>query len=700
MPKIDNCLISRSEVTQLSLLPNGSVIYATRLHGIKAFTTQDCETNLNINPKNLNNKTSALAFSPDGNYIAIANKHTISLIYIPTRKIIKTIKTDEEEIKKIAFDAHTNYIITATKNGRVLQYKLKHSSLLSRIFSFTPPVYTMAFYDNLIATTGKSNEILITALNSLSKRIEIPTNGIAIGALTFLNHNTIISANIDGNVTIHNIKQPKNSLKINSSLKKIRHIVLMPDSRYIILSGMEDYLVVIDIKKAKVVHHNYINFETTVQHMILDKDEHLIVALKNRKIFKVELPSKTKLLEYVMQNRLPEAFLLVEKESMIKGSIEHQQLEKKYQDIISQAVQALTNHNKEFALQLTEPFKHLPSKAIEIAELYRAFEKFTRFQALFLEKKYALAYAMSTKYPAFQYTLQYKKMEKAWQETFADAQRQMILGQDEVAKGILNQYMTTITKRSLIKFVLNHNKEFLEFLKAIEKKEYKKVYQFTKQNKLFVQVPSFKTMEEDITQHLNLAKELIFKSELKKARKSIEHFETIPHLKEEVELLFTQCKYLQQLQIAYKENNFLECYALLDTYHELENIELSKLLEKYWTKIVSECENYALKGELKKVKSTLGNLLFIPTRRTKIGNLLRVSYHSKIKILLSNKVFKKTEAVIYAYLDIFGLDREINILKNHFEKLSGTELALEDDDTLHRDRDAWIESEFIINQNN
>jgi len=303
---------------------------------------------------------------------------------------------------------------------------------------------------------------------------------------------------------------------------------------------------------------------------------------------------------------------------------------------------------------------------------------------------------MSTKYPAFQYTTQYKKMEKAWQETFADAQRQMILGQDEVAKGILNQYMTTITKRSLIKFVLNHNKEFLEFLKAIEKKEYKKVYQFTKQNKLFKQVPSFNTMEEEIKQHLSLAKELIFKSNLQEAHKLLEHFETIPHLKEEVELLFTQCKYLQQLQIAYRENNFLECYRLIDTHSELEHIELSGLLEKHWNKIIAKCEEYALKGELKKIKTELGELLHIPTRRSKIGNLLRVSYHSKIKMLLSNKGYKKAEAVIYAYLDIFGLDREIKVLKNHFETLSSLQLALEDEETLHRDRDAWIKSEFIV----
>jgi DNA-binding beta-propeller fold protein YncE len=696
MPIIQNCLTSRSKIIKLSLLPNGSVIYATQLHGIRAVSLHNCETNLHLNPKNLNENTSAIAFSPDGNYIAIANKKIITIIYIPTRKVTKTIKTDEQEITSITFDAGANYIVTTTKNGRVLQYKFTHSSLLSRIFSLKPPIYAITFYKNLIASSGDDNKILITSLNSLSKRITIQTNGVPITALTFLNQETLISANKDGVIFLDNIKKTKQQIRIDTDLRDITKIIVMNDPRYIIVGGKEEYIIVVDIHKERVIHYNYIVFDSLLQEMALTHDEFLIVALKNNKILKIELPSRKRLHTYIEEERLPEAFFIVEKEPMLQNSIEHKKLEKKYQAIIAKAVQALSNNNKELALQLTNPFKYLSSKSIEIAELFRAFEKFTRFQALFLEKKYALAYAMTRKYPAFEYTTQYKKMEKAWQETFADAQRQMIIGRDDVARGILSHYMTTITKRSLIKFVLNHNKEFLAFLKAIEKRDYKQVYKCIKQNKLFKQVPNFKTMEEKIEEQLKLAKEFIFSSKIEAALDALEDFDAIPHLKEEVISLKLKCEHLQELQQSYQNDDFLNCYNLIDEYKELEDIELTHLLEKHWNKLIKKCEEYALTGNLKKIKFTLKELILIPSRRAKIGDLLRVSYQSKIKMLLTKKGFNKAKAVIYTYLDIFGLDREIGVLKQHYEKLSGLSLAIEDEETLHRGRDAWIDSEFIV----
>jgi len=697
MPIINKCITTRSEVIKLSLLPNNSVIYATKQHGIRAFNIDNCETNLNLNPKQFKQK-SKIALSSDGKYIAIANKQTIYVIYIPTRKLIKTIKTDEEEIIYITFDPQMNYIITSTKNGRVLQYKHTHSSLLSRIFSLQPPLSALAFYEELIAATGKDKTITITSLNALSYRQTLRTNTTNTTALCFLDKKKIISANKDGVVFIHTLNTTTQPQRIETTLQNIKHIIPMSNPRYLLLGSDETFISVIDIEKKRLLHHTYVQLESALVDMVLTKDEYLIVALENRKILKLELPSRKRVLQYMKEERLPEAFFLIDREPMLKNTLEHQKLEQRYQQIIAEAVQALSNNNKELAKQLTDPFKYLSSKSIEIAELFRAFEKFTRFQALFLEKKYALAYAMSSKYPAFQYTTQYKKMEKAWQETFADAQRQMVLGRADVAKEILNQYMTTITKRSLIKFVLNHNQEFLEFLKAIEKKEYKKVYSFTKKNKLFRQVPTFKKMEENIEKKLQLAKEYIYRSEIDQALKEIENFETIPHLQEEIKALHIQCKHLQELQHSYKKDDFLQCYILIDTYDDLANIELTKLLEQYWRKLITECEEYSLTGNIRKIKSTLQELILIPSRRAKIGNLLRVSYHSKIKMLLTNKGYKKAEAVIYAYLDIFGLDREIGILKNHFETLSGQKLALEDEATLQRDRDSWIDSEFIVNK--
>ncbi|MCK4737271.1 MAG: hypothetical protein KAT10_01820, partial [Sulfurimonas sp.] len=156
------------------------------------------------------------------------------------------------------------------------------------------------------------------------------------------------------------------------------------------------------------------------------------------------------------------------------------------------------------------------------------------------------------------------------------------------------------------------------------------------------------------------------------------------------------CHNAQKLSEVYKNDDFKSCYKILDSHKSLNSTELGILLEKHYSKIINQCEEYALDGNIKDIKKTLGELISLPTRLNRVGDLVRVSFHVKIKLLISKKSFKAAETIIYSYIDIFGLDNEMSQIMKKFEKVSAHKLAITQIGEERPTRDSWIHSSIIM----
>lgn len=706
MPKVMECQSGRSEITELKVLDDNLVAFSTKIHGINIFSSVDCSVKLKINRvhEQLNSNTSATTFSPNAQFLAFAVKKQIYIFHMPSRTLIKTIYADNEDIETLSFDTDSKYIIAGTANGRVLQYRYDGSSLLSRLCSFESKkpssksnesfISSVSFYKNRLACGSYNGEICIVDLHSRANKTFISNSKVRISDLCFIDENTIISANNDGNIYINYLDGRQKPKRINSGFTSISSITLMPNPNYIMINGGSNYLTIYDIKKFKIVHSKYIEFKDKIDKVVLAPDNTLIVSLKNLHIYRIELPSTTKLKSFMIHNCLDEALNMCERDFMLKDTKEYKQLQKRYNEIYNEAVKALINQQKKHALQLTEMFMNVPSKKEEITLLFKSFENYSKLQTLYLEKKYSIAYALCTQYPALQQTFQYKKMEEIWKDAFKNAQRHILQGNSDLAKTSLNEFATIISKRPLIKLVLNHNKHFIEFLKAMESKNFQKINDIVKTNEAFTQIPTYKNIESEIKDALLKIEKLIRECNTKSARDSIAKFHNLPNIEPDITRLTQECSNIEKLQHAYKANNFALCYEILDTHHNLSFTDIGVLLEKHWSKIVQKSEECALKGNIKDIKATLGELIHVETRREKIGDLLRVSFHTKTKALMAKKSFKNAENIIYSYIDIFGLDNEISSIMKHYEAKSKLKLAITQDS--RRTRDGWINSKIIV----
>ena len=297
-----------------------------------------------------------------------------------------------------------------------------------------------------------------------------------------------------------------------------------------------------------------------------------------------------------------------------------------------------------------------------------------------------------------QLTTQYKEMEKSFKTAFISAQKQIILGNIFAAKELLFEYTAILSKKPIIQLILTQNVDFIKFLQAINKKDYIKINEFIQKNKLFAQIPNYINLNEKIKTILKNIKFSIKTGEIVVAKKLLHSIQNVVHLKDEIKELNLECKYVLILRKAYKENRFKDCYELIDSHTSLKRTELGIFLEKHWSKLMLKCEEYALAGNIKDIKRELDGLLLLTSRQNKIGDLIRVSFQVRIKMLIHSKNFRAAEIIIYTYIDIFGQDSEINQIMNNFAGVSSLKLAITQEEKQRPCRHSWSKSPIIMKQ--
>lgn len=397
MPIINDCLQARSDITAFTKLNDNSFAFSTKYHGAKIITDQECATGSSFKDENLNFNTSAICFSPDAKLIAYAANNYLYIADIQSKKVIKSIYTEKEQLTILNFDLSSQYIIAGNKEGRVLLYKYNSSLHLARLCSFPYQrpktkvkknfVSSMAFHKNLLAVSGYGGAIFIIDIYSGANKTVLLHGTSRKQTLHFLNENTIISGDNEGNLQLISIRDNSIIKNINLPFRKTKQIIAIPNTKFLIVHAGLNNMIIVDSKEYKILQNNYLELEDNIDFIEAIDNKTLLVCLQNKNILHIELPSRDRLHSLILHNALDDAYELVEKEPMLQDTPEYRSLEKIYNKAYLDAANALINQNKSLANQLTEIYNDVTSKKESIKLLFKSFENYNRFKTLYLEKK-------------------------------------------------------------------------------------------------------------------------------------------------------------------------------------------------------------------------------------------------------------------------------------------------------------------------
>jgi len=706
MPEMSECQKVRSEVTALKALHNNTIALSTKTHGIQIFATDDCQNRKILSISQLNHKTTAIDFHPSDNICAIANDKVIYIISLTNKSVLQTIFTHNGAIDILRFIPNRPYLVSGTKEGRVMLYRYDGHSEISRLVSFphirekrkitNNYVSVFAFSQNYIASSGYGGCVSLVHLNSHKQVKVFCDSKVRVNSLCFIDEEKLLFGNVDGTIYLQALKNKEKVLSINMPFTDIKNIIHFPQSNFVIISGKSNSISLINIKTAKIISQKYLTCKDEIHTMTLTNEQNLIVSLKNNQTYHVKFANVQDLKECIRNKNLQKAFEIIDTDPRLQGTKEHKRVEVLYDKLYANAFISLINSNKKELKKIIDIIKNIKSKTDDVSLLYKAYNNYVKFKSLYLEKKYALAYNLSDKFPPLKYTPQYKKMEETFKETYTFAQKQIRIGRQDIAKEILAPYITVLSKRRLIHLLLKQNKEFLEFVKALEKKDYKVIHSLISKYEFFKDIPGYSALQKSQEILLKNVSSAINNVKVDEAIQQIKSLQNFTCNEDKLEELYDNALSVKKLLSCYEENDFQTCYALIDSDERLQKLEIAKLLEKHWQKLMIECENYAFQGDIQSIKETLHELISIPTRVQRTGDLLRLSFYTQIKHLINKNKFKSAENIIYSYIDIFGLDTEIKALMRTYEKLSGDKLAITENQNLTKERNAWLDSEFIV----
>ena len=694
------CFRIRGEITALEALNNDEVIYTLRHKTVKSFLAKECRYNHSLMLEPIGSFTTAIAFSKTHQLIAIANQKTIFIYDIKTKLPLQTIISYNGEVSLLHFVENSPYLIVATTQGRVMQYRYDNKASLARLCSFgsntlgkktllSTYVSAIDSYEDLIAASGYGGAITLVQLYSQTHKHALHKTRARVELLKFLSRELLVATTNDALIHFYHLNHHNEVKSISSPIGTVTALLPIANTHYALLASKGNKLALLDTDAQKIFSENFVRFESNIRFVTLLNAETVIVALENNTLQSLTLPLPQHLQALIDEKKYADAFLMLHNNPILKDTPQHKKLEKIYNNLYSKALKAFIAANKKDAMALIAQFEQIPQKKEDVQSLLKAFEFYPRFKSAFVEKRYNLAYSLCENYPALKHTYQYNRMEKEFKEAFAFAQKQIIMGRSDVARDIIYPFITVKSKKELVKLLLARNEEFLEFLKAVQNKEYKTIEKLCKEHELFKQLPNYLELVEQIEKQLDSIRNNIYKGESDKAIASIKELGQVSWIKEELKELYNLAVDVAELTSYYDKGDFLQAYELLDRSNLHTKTELATIMEKHWEKRIQKAEKYALSGDIEGVKQTLKELILLKSRSAKIGDLLRLSFHTQIRYLLAKRSFKNAEKLLYRYIDIFGIDTECRSLMNTFEKLSKTKLAITHEQETIKPRDAW-----------
>lgn len=630
MQKTAHCFTTKSKITSLIKLDGNKFYYDTFSDGLKIFLAPQSKTFKNIQFENFNPSTTIVSVSYDAKLIAFCNKNIVNIISVETNSIINTIDV-YDVVTSICFDDTNRYIFVGTSVGEVLQYRFNKALKLSVLYRFIRNKYNftniiVSNQTKLVSSDMYGTISIVDIYTCMIQKFSLNSR-VKATAISLYDENILIG-DAKGDLTFFSCEKNKIIKNLMTPFIKISQIIKTPNKKYMLLNSDNYYITLVNLELKKITILKYLSFEYKIISIAINDDGLLYIAFENNDIINLSIYNTEKLNDLIEKDSINKAYNLVKSNPLLENTIECEFLEQRYKLAYKEATLGLIYSDKTAIIRLKSLYGNIETKKEDIDDLEKAFKEYKHLKDLFLEKKYTICYALIDKFPPLKATLEYKKLEQRYKSSLLSAQHFMSINQQELAREILQDYITIQSKRPTIKPLLENNQEYLAHQEI---------------NKI-------------------------------KAKLDINT------------LTFHR---------AYNHNDFKRCYEILDENLSLNDLELAKLLNKHYQKIILKCDEFALDGDIQNIQKDLGELLKISTRKKKTGDLLRVSFRAKIKKLIDKKVFKEAENMIYSYMDIFGMDFDLSILMKEFEKSSSVTLAISEQRQIKKDENAWYYSDFF-----
>lgn len=623
-------------------------------------------------------------------------KNVLHIVDLNQKKLLNRFELDQQSPTAIAFSPDGSHFVCGTDQGRVLLWRYDTNTMVSRLHSF--PEYTslytkpkinfvsaLAFQDNMLATSGYGGNIVLTNYRSQTQTQRFHPGPMKNQAILFY-EDTLITGNQDGVLLKISRNKKFPNQRLATALGPIVHLLRIGTTPFILAASQQRSVTLINIESMKVLKERYIELDEPITWICKDNNGHILIGTQNGELFEFDLQPINQLETFIASNAYEEAYRFCEEEPLLQESPSYAQLESVFQNAVQKAKYALEKGSNDHINELLSPFKNVKSK--EITPLLNAFTYMERLKFLYESRKLPPFYGLAEHLPLLQSTTFYKQAEKMWGECFTKAQKLMLLNKTKEAQKELEPFAAVNSKRPLIQLLIHHFDVMKIYSKAIHEHDYHLLNQLTRQYPILRKLPSYTQLIEEAGELENAIIEAFKNQTFERASLLLHALSDIVQYEETYTTVKQFSTQASNLHHAITNRHWRSAYHMIDSHPELMILPWAEELERQWQEKLLQCEGYAIQGDIISIKTTLENLMNLPERYERIGNILRMAYQIQLKNLQSKKQ-KAFSAGVSNYCKLFGIDTEIrHLLKKGKHDSFAAEI---DPSQLHlQRRDEWL----------
>lgn len=529
-------------------------------------------------------------------------------------------------------------------------------------------ICVISILDNFMACADIAGNIHVYNSNSKKNIAHIIHGSWHVEHLLFLDKETLLISYGQGKIYQEKLTPLEENKSANLPFRKIDALHILENKKFALLEHEGCSFALFDIVNHKLLHSKFITTSNKIKKATL-KNNKLEIISTNNFTNSYNLCDSDELGSLLLHNTLSEAFALIEHNPILRTTASYEKLSILYEEILQEAFKAISHQNQELFSRACTMLEYKKDVLHSLQKTYKAYPRFCEFVQ---EKRFALAFGLSTEHPYLQKFPLFIELQKHYTQAFQRAQKYILHNEMLHAKEALAPFITIPAKREIIKLFLEQNQLFLEFFKAIEQNDFYGVEEIVQKEKRFKKLSNYQIFIESLPSFIKEILHTIYNANTSLA---IHMIEKLP-LSQNRLTLQQIAEAMKQLLSAYERNDFITCHTLLDIHDALLGCEIAQLLEKHWGKITTKARESAKRGAIDGVSQSLGIFVDIPSRKSMVTSIFKVALYYKIISILEQKEYKEAEKAMYAYVDTFGKDYTMTLLMQKFKEKSPTPLAL------------------------